>query len=203
VGEQQSLALGRWFASLDERQRPTVLFSSPYVRARETADRIRAVDGVLRNAPFIVDERLREKEFGMLDRLTRAGIMQRFPEQAKIRARVGKFYYRAPAGESWTDVILRLRTFADTISLHHSESDSRVLIVAHQVIVLCMRYLIEELDEAAILGIDAQGDVANCGVTDYVLERGRLRLVRYNFTAPLAHQGAPVTAEPDVPAGPR
>jgi probable phosphoglycerate mutase len=76
-----------------------------------------------------IDERLREKEFGILDRLTRLGIEQRHPELAASRQLVGKFYYRPPAGESWCDVILRLRSVLDTISLHHG--GKHVLIVAH------------------------------------------------------------------------
>ena len=67
----------------------------------------------------IVDERLREKEFGVLDRLTRVGIEQRYPEQAEFRRLLGKFYHRPPGGESWCDVILRLRSVLDTISLHY------------------------------------------------------------------------------------
>ena len=179
------------------------MFTSPYARARQTADAIARAGGLVARPNHIVDERLREKEFGMLDRLTKLGVERRFPEQAEARQRVGKFYYRPPAGESWTDVILRLRSLADTISLHHSAEGSRVLVVAHQVIVLCMRYLIEELDEARLLAIDAAGDVANCGVTEYALVDGSLSLVRYNFTAPLEQQGAPVTVEPDKPGGPR
>jgi probable phosphoglycerate mutase len=84
---------------------------------------------------------------------------------------VGKFYYRPPAGESWCDVILRLRSVLDTISLHHG--GKHVLIVAHQVVVLCMRYLLENMDEKTILAIDAEGDVANCAVTEYVLDEKR------------------------------
>jgi probable phosphoglycerate mutase len=203
LGQRQATALGRWFTTLDEANRPTASFASPYVRAEQTLEAIRAAGGLVPNAVSAVDERLREKEFGLLDRLTRFGVEQRYPEQAEIRTRVGKFYYRPPAGESWTDVILRLRTFADTMSLHHSDADSRVLIVAHQVIVLCMRYLIEGLSEREILTIDAAGDVANCGVTEYEFAEDRLRLVRYNFTAPLESQGAPVTTEPDIAKAPR
>ena len=68
----------------------------------------------------VTDERLREKEFGVLDRLTTLGIEQHFPDQAEARRRIGKFYHRPPGGESWCDVILRLRSVLDTISLHHS-----------------------------------------------------------------------------------
>src|SRR5437868_1052389 len=83
-------------------------------------------------------------------------------DQAEARARSGKFYYRPPGGESWCDVILRLRSVLDTLSLHHAEPGSRVLVVAHQVIVLCLRYLIEGMSEEEILAIDRAGDVANC-----------------------------------------
>jgi hypothetical protein len=74
------------------------------------------------------------------------------------------------------------------------------------VIVLCLRYLIEELTEHEILAIDRAAEVTNCGVTRYVLERdgasgGRLHLAAYNFVAPLEQGGAPVTSRPDEPAG--
>ena len=155
---------------------------------------------------MLVDERLREKEFGILDRLTRMGIEQRFPEQAEMRTRLGKFYHRPPGGESWCDVILRLRSVLDTISLHYGGAESRVLVVAHQVIVLCLRYLLENLDEAQILEVDRAGEVANCGVTSYSydadpLGTGGLLFRAYNFVAPLVEAGAPVTSSPDAPAG--
>ena len=206
TGEQQSEALGRWFARMPESARPSVVLVSPYLRARHTASLIEAAGGIEPETPLLADERLREKEFGILDRLTRLGIEQRYPEQAQARTRVGKFYFRPPGGESWCDVILRLRSVLDTISLHHSGPGKRVLIVAHQVIVLCVRYLIEGLDEEQILAIDRDGNVANCGVTSYTLDRSRgddgaLKLRAYNFVAPLEEAGAPVTSAPDTPAG--
>ena len=113
---------------------------------------------------------------------------------------MGKFYHRPPGGESWCDVILRLRSALDTICLHHA--GERVMIVAHQVVVLCLRYLIERMTEEEILAIDREGDVANCSVTEYVHQPGSgLLLRRYNFLNPLLEEGAPVTAEPDAPAG--
>ena len=75
--------------------------------------------------------------------------------------------------------------------------------VGHQVIVNCMRYLIECLDEEQILAIDRRGDVPNCGVTSYRFDEAKGNLVTdlVNFVAPLREAGAPVTREPDVPAG--
>ncbi|MET0273944.1 MAG: histidine phosphatase family protein [Phenylobacterium sp.] len=207
LGEEQSCALGHWFKSLPEAERPEVVLTSPYLRARTTADMIRECGGFSPDAHRPTpDERLREKEFGILDRLTRHGIEEFHPEQAEFRSILGKFYHRPPGGESWCDVILRLRSALDTLSLHHA--GQRVLIVSHQVVVLCLRYLLEDLTEDEILAIDREGDVANCSVTEYRLDRakgqnGELKLFRYNFTAPLEQAGAPVTAEPDAIVGAR
>jgi hypothetical protein len=59
------------------------------------------------------------------------------------------------------------------------------------------------LTEESLMAIDAEGDVVNCGVTEYRFDHrappdGALRLVRYNFAAPLERAGAAVTSEPDA-----
>ena len=199
LGERQADALGRWFAEMPVERQPEVVLVSPYLRARETASRIHAQGGTpVAPGRFGVDERLREKEFGVLDLLTRLGIETHYPDQARFRALLGKFYHRPPGGESWCDVILRLRSLLDTMCLH--DAGRRVLIVAHQVVVLCLRYILEGMDEAGILAVDREGDIANCGITEYAPDSaGGLALVRYNFTVPLEREGAPVTAAPDSP----
>jgi broad specificity phosphatase PhoE len=203
LGEQQAEALGRWFATLPADERPTVVLSSPYLRAMRTAEHVRDAGGLASaDADLIADERLREKEFGVLDRLTRHGIAERFPDQAEFRRLLGKFYHRPPGGESWCDVILRLRSALDTLSLHYRED--RVLIVCHQVVVLCLRYLLECMTEEQILAVDGEHEVANCSVTSYVFNpaigtQGQLELRLFNFVAPLEEAGAPVTRKPDEP----
>ena len=105
---------GRW----RRRERPEAILCSPYIRARETVGLALDAVGIDRDRPtsLAVDERLREKEFGVLDRLTHLGIQQRFPEQRRDRLALGKFYHRPPGGESWCDVILRLRSVVDTLT---------------------------------------------------------------------------------------
>ena len=201
LGARQAETLGEWFAALAEDDRPEVVLTSPYLRARQTAEQVRELGGFLPDrVRFATDERLREKEFGVLDRLTWDGVQALHPEQAEFRRFLGKFYHRPPGGESWCDVILRLRSLLDSIGLHHG--GRRVLIVSHQVVVLCLRYLLEEMDEAAILAIDAAGEVANCSVTEYALDPGAgldgaLKLERFNHVAPLRDARTPVTAAPD------
>jgi len=177
-----------------------VLLASPYVRAVQTAEIFRTAGGCDRDERICIDERLREKEFGILDGLTTVGIHQLQPEQADFRKLLGKFYHRPPGGESWVDVIFRLRSLLDTVSLHYG--GRRVMIVAHQVVVLCLRYVIENLTEAEILEIDKAGDVANCAITEYKFDAaagkdGNLVLARYNVTAPMEAQATPVTQAPD------
>ena len=207
LGIRQAEAAGRWFASLPREKRPEVILSSPYVRARQTAEFICTQDA-LAGGPTrtIVDERLREREFGIFDRLTTVGIRERFPDEAAHRRILGKFYLRPPGGESWADVILRLRSAMNTINLHYC--NKRVLIVCHQVVVLCFRYILEELDEATILKIDKQGDVLNCGIAAYDFDpdpQGLCipELSLWNYGAPLEEEGAAKTSEPDVMAGTR
>ena len=204
LGERQSDSLGAWFASLPEAQRPTVVLHSPYVRAAETANLVmRHLD---RDSLCVrEDERLREKEFGVLDRLTTHGIAHDFPDLYEQRHHVGKFYFRPPGGESWCDVILRLRSVMDT--LEREFAGERVLIVAHQVTVNCFRYLFEHLTEAQILDFDRSDDVPNCSVTSYEFDpeagkRGDLALRLVNFVAPLEETGTPVTAAKDVASAP-
>ncbi|WP_206245770.1 histidine phosphatase family protein [Novosphingobium terrae] len=197
LGRQQAKALGRWFGRGEDR--PEVIMSSPYARALETMQLFRQAGGS-ESLETHVDERLREKEFGILDGLTTKGIHRLHPEQAEFRRRLGKFYHRPPGGESWTDVIFRLRAVLDTVSLHHAGRP--VMIVAHQVVVLCLRYIIEGLNEAEILAIDRAGDIANCAVTEYrfdpaVGHHGGLQLTRYNAVVPMDEHAALVTSEPD------
>jgi broad specificity phosphatase PhoE len=200
LGREQARSLGKWFADGPQAARPQVILASPYVRAVQTAELFRETGGCAPDLKICLDERLREKEFGILDGLTSHGIREFHPEQAEFRTLLGKFYHRPPGGESWVDVIFRLRALMDTVSLHHG--GQRVMIVAHQVVVLCLRYILENQTEAEILAIDKLGDVANCAITEYRLDPekgadGCLELSRYNVTAPLEQDDTAVTAAPD------
>jgi hypothetical protein len=62
LGEEQSVALGRWFSAMAVDERPNVVLISPYRRAKQTAELIGSLGGIAEDSPeLIVDERLREK----------------------------------------------------------------------------------------------------------------------------------------------
>lgn len=203
AGEAQADALGHWLAQQGDGTRPDVILASPYLRARETALRVHGMGGTRPGAAILIDERLREKECGILDGLTPDGVAALHPEQSDQRKLLGKFYHRPPGGENWCDVIQRLRGLMDRVSLHHA--GQHVMIIAHEVVVFCLRYIVENMDEAGIMAIDAQGDVANCALTEYRFDPGTqsLLLARFNDPTPLSDAGAPLTLARDAIAAPR
>jgi probable phosphoglycerate mutase len=196
LGERQAKALSTWLQGLDEP--PDVVWCSPYKRALDTARLALEAAGV--DAPTICDERLREREFGILDRLTKAGIEARFPDQAAARAFLGKFFHRPPGGESWADVALRVRSVLQDIRLDHA--GERVMVVAHQAVITVTRYVLEGMSEADVLAADKAEELVNTSVTTYAGDgTATPQLVRLNDARHLPPELR--TEAPDVPAAPR
>lgn len=172
-GREQATRLGAYFA---HEPLPQHIFSSPYLRATETASLISAQLRVDHPIPIHVDERLRDREMGQLELMTPRAIDREFPSEAQRRKRVGDFYYRPPCGESLADVALRLRGLLRDI--HPGE---RSLVVCHDAVVLMLRYLTESVAEPE-LGLIAP--VANASVSRWRWSRsGQLRLTHYNGQA--------------------
>lgn len=196
LGEEQAAALGSWLRSLGEP--PDVIWCSPYRRALDTAAIAMRAAGI--RVPVVCDERLREREFGVLDRLTKAGIEARHPDQAAARAFLGKFFHRPPGGESWADVAARVRSVLTDLRLDHG--GERVVVVAHQAVVMVWRYVIERLTEGDILAIDRAVEIENTAVTTYEGDgAGAPSLVSFNDVSHLPDGLR--TAAPDIPVAPR
>jgi broad specificity phosphatase PhoE len=193
TGRAQAEALGRWLAALPDEERPTAALSSPFARALTTAQLATAgLDVRVRT-----DERLRERDFGAFDGMTGAGIRDQFPDEAGRRDLLGKFYYRPPGGESWADVALRVRSLLATEALRHD--CERLLVVAHQAVIMVFRYVLEELTEQELLAVDKEEQVANASVTRYETNGdGELELVAFNVVEHLVAEAEDVTEEPDV-----
>lgn len=175
LGVQQAIATGEF---LREKANFDVLFSSPYMRTLQTSQHI---SQQLANTPrLVLEERIREIEFGSLDGLTHDGIRERYPEEWARREREGKYWYRAPGGESRPDVALRVHSFLGTLTRDYRQK--HVLVVCHSVVVLIFRRLLERWDEAKYMEVDREEDVLNCGVTiyRYDAEAHRLNLDCYN-----------------------
>jgi broad specificity phosphatase PhoE len=136
---------------------------SPYVRTRQTANRL--VHGLGYQPKMVIEERVREIEFGIFDGLTPDGMAAKFPEEVARRKRQGKYWYRPPGGESRPDVRLRVHSFLDT--LRRDYSGQRVVIICHSGVVLAFRSLLERWGEDEYMAVDKENDVKNCGITRY------------------------------------
>jgi broad specificity phosphatase PhoE len=172
LGQEQSVRVGAHLAT----QPPLdAVVTSSYARARETAAlvvaELRRRTG--QSPPVAVDERLRDRELGVLELRTRAGIRAEFPHEGRRRDEQGDFYYRPPGGESYPDVLVRVRSFL--VDCQYGYPDRRVLVVAHDSVVLMLRYVIEELTPEDVMAVDS---VRNASLTRW---SGR-RLVEFNAT---------------------
>jgi broad specificity phosphatase PhoE len=197
LGERQAAALATWLQELDEP--PDVVWSSPYRRALDTA-RLGFEAAGMEPPPIVCDERLREREFGVLDRLTKAGIEARFPDQAAARAYLGKFFHRPPGGESWADVALRVRSTLTDVRLDHA--GERVMVVAHQAVITVSRYVLEGMSEEEVLAVDRAEEVLNTAVTTYAGDgTDTPALESFNVATHLPDELR--TEAPDMPAAPR
>jgi 2,3-bisphosphoglycerate-dependent phosphoglycerate mutase len=159
------------------------VFVSPHERTLQTAQLL--VKPFAHPVDLTLDERIREKEFGILDGLTGHGIRSKYPDEWRRREREGKYYNRPPGGESYPDVALRVHSFLGTLARDCRKQS--VLIVCHSVVVLTFRRLLERLTEKELLAIDRdpEQDVCNCSVTWYAYDphtgdRGRLLLREFN-----------------------
>jgi broad specificity phosphatase PhoE len=180
LGVRQARALGKRLSDLPPEERPTAVVVSSYVRAQQTADHVLATAG-LEHLPRDTDERLRDREQGLLDRLTWYGVKQVYPEEAERRAYLGKFWYRPPGGESWADVALRIRHVLRDIRADYA--GERVLLVSHDVPILLTRYVLESLSPQQ--AVELSGQVVNCGMTVFRDDGSGLRLATFNDATPV------------------
>jgi broad specificity phosphatase PhoE len=190
TGRAQAEAVRKHIGCLAEDARPTLVLCSPYERAAGTA-RIALSDSDL---DIVLDERLRERDLGQFDGLTGTGIRRLYADEAERRTKVGKFYYQPPGGESWADVVLRVRSLLG--DLRHGFAEQRVWMFTHQAVIMAFRYVLEGFPEAELLEIDRTSPIPNCSLTTYGLADGGPRLIDFAATSALELPGTEVTDEP-------
>ncbi|MCW2866228.1 MAG: Phosphoglycerate mutase [Marmoricola sp.] len=198
LGREQAAALGRAIGAWSHEDQPVALAVSTYVRAQETARIV--LDGAGLSLPTRVDERLRDRELGVLDRLTFAGVQARFPEEAERRHWQGKFYHRPAGGESWVDVALRLRSWVGDLDRTAYApgagvtAPARLLVVAHDVVLALLRYVCEGLDEQQVLVLARDTPLRNASLSRLVrAEDGTWTCTAYDDVEHLREAGLEAT----------
>lgn len=189
TGREQADAVAAWVDGLDESDLPSTVLSSPYRRAAETAERAMRERGI----EVVYDERLRERDLGIFDGLTGYGIRTRHPDEAARRKKLGKFYYQPPSGESWADVVLRVRSLL--ADLRHGYDDERIWMFTHQAVIMSFRYALEGLDEMSLLDVDREVQIPNASFTRFYRKGDVLELDAFADTAAVDAAGTERTAE--------
>jgi broad specificity phosphatase PhoE len=182
LGWRQATHLGRWLAARPVDERPDQVVCSPYRRARQTWTR--AVDTAatlgVRYPPARTDDRLCDRLMGDLELLTPLMIAERFPAEAARLAADGFYAYQPPGGETFDAVADRVRAALSDLDTRHP--GQRVLIVAHDAVVVAARHILDDLTFTEIDAILADTPVANTSLTRYVHTAGRLDLVEFAAT---------------------
>jgi len=192
LGAEQAAALGTWLRTQIAGDAPDVVWCSPYVRALQTA--VIALQEAGSTLAVRQDERLRDRELGILDLLTRTGVAARYPDEDARRHHLGKFYYRPPGGESWADLTLRVRSLLG--DLDRAEPGRCVLVVAHDAVISTVRYVCEGLSEREVLDLARRWPVRNAAVTRLVRRPTGWVATVVNDDAHLRREDAPVTEHP-------
>ncbi|TMR16488.1 histidine phosphatase family protein [Nonomuraea turkmeniaca] len=177
LGRAQAAALGRSLAGMPAAETPELVWCSPYLRALDTwkiAQEAWGVDPL----PVTVDERLRDQEAGAFAHLNLAAIRERFPGEVARREAEGAYAFRPPGGESLADVVVRLRDFLD--DLDRRADGRRVLVVAHDSVVLGLRHVIAGDPDAEPAAVLAFAPVLNASVSVWRTGGGPFELVRFN-----------------------
>ena len=188
TGVRQAKALGRFL--LESESPPDAAFSSPYLRAEQTL--LTALQGSGLQLPSSTDERLRDRELGILDLLTTHGVEVRHPEEAARKRWLGKFYYRPPGGESWADVALRIRSFLN--DLVPAPAADRILITTHDAVVTLFVSVCLGMTERELLDFARANPVGNATVTRLTRATdGAWTLAVFADDEHLRHAGAPIT----------
>ena len=135
LGRQQAKKAGEFIKSnLKVDSDNTLLFSSSYVRAYQTAEKINS----LLNLKLYQDDRLVELNYGLFDGLDKKERFELYPNEAKYyydnKALKNEFYSRMPMGESPMDVAMRFQSFWSDVKrnlLEENSSMENVVLVAH------------------------------------------------------------------------
>ncbi|MGZ3119832.1 histidine phosphatase family protein [Streptomyces sp. H62] len=182
LGTAQAAALGNWLAGHAPEAGPDLVVCSPYARALQTWEGMAArAAGLGGPRPdLLVDERLRDREMGVFELHPPAALRVRAPQEAARRELMGEWCYRPPGGEAFTDVAVRVGQFVH--DLGRAAPGRRVLVVAHDGVVIALRYVLAGIGAVPPWELPP---VPNASVSHWNGDGHRLRLAAWGDTAHL------------------
>jgi broad specificity phosphatase PhoE len=145
---------------------PDVIYVSPYLRTMETLEGMLEGWPELKSVEVIVDERIREQDFGLRLLYGDWRVMQVFhPEQRLLYRLQGDYWYRQPQGENVPDV--RARSWNWGHSLSRDWSGKNVLAITHHLTILAFHANVLRMNPKEFLDLYKQKAPPNCSLTQY------------------------------------
>ncbi|MBI2637366.1 MAG: histidine phosphatase family protein, partial [Candidatus Sungbacteria bacterium] len=127
---------------------------------------------------------LAEGQRGIYHTMTEEQIRQRYPGELERKEREGLYHYRAPGGENWPDIEMRVHSFLDT--LNRDYEDKSVCIVVHGHWLILFQRLIHHFSIEEALWRYKNSVVKNASVVQYegVVMNGKSRLMLWECIVP-------------------
>lgn len=164
---------------------PDVIFVSPYLRTKQTLERMKAGWPKLQDVTTIEEYRIKELDHGQAQLFGDWRVFETFnPEQRILYSLLGEYWYRYPQGENVPDVQERLRSWVTTLTREFR--GMVVLAVLHHLSILALRANLERWTDADFIAVNQNNKPDNASVTLYQgkpnhATDGRLSLVAYNL----------------------
>ncbi|MCR4280130.1 MAG: histidine phosphatase family protein [Candidatus Komeilibacteria bacterium] len=140
--------------------RPDIVYASQMRRAIETAELVFPLFTVRQ------DPRLNEKDFGVGHMMGTEYLEQYYPDHIGRYRRDGKYFSaKAPGGENYIHLFLRLHSLLDTI--RRDWAGKKVAVFCHSAVMLAIRQLLEHHDPEQLFVIGKKQDLVNCAILHY------------------------------------
>ena len=163
-GWREAMALGQ--AMPKEHEMPDVVYSSPHLRVRETVWGFGREYPRLLNLPNIFDQRLRGQEQGLVTLYNDWRLFTVFNrDQALLREKEGKFYYRYPNGENIPDIWLRIGQWCK----HElpAFAGKRVWVFTHHKTILGFTAMMAKMGAPRYLELDQTSEPPTCSIARF------------------------------------
>ena len=148
-----------------------VIYSSPLIRAYETACLIRGH----RNIPIIRDQRLREMSFGTYEGRDARQLWENQDDPFHYFFTSPERFHAAPEGEEFEEVCQRAKSFLTEVLEPSENRYERVMITGHGAI---NKALMRYIKKSSLKDYWAGGLQKNCGVVIVQLKEGIYKVVQ-------------------------
>ncbi len=164
---------------------PDVIFVSPYLRTKQTLQRMMLGWPQLQDVYTVDEYRIMEQDHGIAQIYGDFRVFGALnPNELALYKLLGGYWYKYPQGERVPDVQERLRSWVSTLTREFN--GMVVLAVLHHLSILALRANLERWNEAQFLEANKNNRPDNASVTIYKgIEGegsdGKLRLLDYNL----------------------